>query len=134
MAMMIRKEMKEFTRFFISRLQEVTLHKGREAGFALADWFFNYLVEVCELEPPPQELVEMTYTYINMINVVHLGTTDDMTQYRYIIIFFHAGQEHDRSYGDVWYNTLEECKQVAEALDFDFCCGYTIEYESRTTP
>ncbi len=53
-------------------------------------------------------------------------------QYRWVIIFYHAGKEDGRSYGDVWYNSLEECKKVAEDLDFDFCCGYSFEYESRT--
>ena len=55
----------------------------------------------------------------------------DMAEYRWILIFIHAAEECDRVYDDVWYSSLEECQQAAEAFDFDFCCGYSFEYERR---
>ena len=58
----------------------------------------------------------------------------EQRQYRWILIFYHAGVEDFRVPGNQWFDSLEECKQVAQDLDFDYCCSYTcvFEYESRT--
>ena len=52
-------------------------------------------------------------------------------EYRWILIFYHAGAEDYRAIGGQWFDNLEECKRFAEDLEFDYCCGYSFEYESR---
>lgn len=59
---------------------------------------------------------------------------DSITQHRYIIVFYHAGQVSDKWYGENWFERLEDCEKVAKSLDFDYCCGYEIVYESRLVP
>ena len=57
------------------------------------------------------------------------------TQYRWVLILYHAGKElGERVYSDVWYDSKEECQKAAEDLDFDYCCGYHFEYQSRVKP
>ena len=55
-------------------------------------------------------------------------------QYRWILVLYHAMEEMDRVPGDMWYDSLEECKEAAEALAFDYCCGYDFEFQSRPAP
>ena len=55
----------------------------------------------------------------------------EVLQYRWVLILYHAGKEHSRRYGEVWFDDLDDCKEAAESMDFDFCCGYHFEYESR---
>ena len=55
-------------------------------------------------------------------------------QYRWILVMQHAMEELFRTVDDKWYDTLQECKQAAEALEFEFCCGYNFEFESRPAP
>ena len=57
----------------------------------------------------------------------------ELRQYRWILIFYHAGVEDSRVPGSQWFDSLDHCKQVAEDLDFDYCCSdtYFFEYESR---
>lgn len=55
-------------------------------------------------------------------------------QYRWVLIHYHAGSESDRAYGDIWYDSKEECQQAADSLDFDYCCGFSFEFESRHKP
>ncbi len=52
-------------------------------------------------------------------------------QYRYVIVYLHAGKELHISYGDTWYESLEECMAAFSDLEFDFCCGYDVIYEAR---
>ncbi len=52
-------------------------------------------------------------------------------QYRWCLIYYHCTEEMCRTVDTVWYDCLETCKQAAEDLDFDFCCGYAFEYEER---
>jgi len=54
-----------------------------------------------------------------------------VTQYRWVLVYYHAMKECGREYGDIWYDSKEECQQAAEALSFDYCCGYDFEYETR---
>lgn len=58
---------------------------------------------------------------------------DSVTQHRYIIVFYHAGQVSDKWYGE-WSDSLEDCEKEATSLEIDFCCGYEILYESRLLP
>ena len=59
------------------------------------------------------------------------GTEMGALEYRWILIYYHAGAEQFRDIGLKWFDSLEHCKKVAEDLDFDFCCSYAFEYESR---
>lgn len=59
---------------------------------------------------------------------------EEGSQFRWILIFYHANKEHGRSHSIEWYDTLEECKLAAGELDFDYCCGYSFEYEKRSKP
>ena len=59
------------------------------------------------------------------------GTEMGALEYRWILIYYHDGDEQFRDIGSKWFDSLAECKKVAEALDFDFCCTYAFEFESR---
>jgi len=59
---------------------------------------------------------------------------DSITQHRYIIVFYHAGEESDRCHGKKWFDSLEDCEKEAKSLEIDYCCGYEIVYESRLVP
>lgn len=60
---------------------------------------------------------------------------DSITQHRYIVLFYHAGQVTDKWYGEKWFDRLEDCEKEAESLDIDSCgCGIEILYESRLVP
>ena len=63
-----------------------------------------------------------------------MGTNNNNKHYRWILIFYHAGEEHSRIVDDTWYDSSEKCQQAADALDFDLCCGYDFEYECRVKP
>jgi len=52
-------------------------------------------------------------------------------QYRWILIFQHAGREMYRVTGTEWYDTLQECEKAAQELDFDYCCSFSFEYQGR---
>ncbi len=52
-------------------------------------------------------------------------------QYRWCLIYYHAGEEMSRSYSQTWFTSLEACKQAADEHDFDYCCGYKYIYEER---
>ena len=53
-------------------------------------------------------------------------------QHRWVLVLYHGCMEEMGRYeDDIWYNSLEECKQAAEAYNFDYCCGYYFEFESR---
>ena len=51
-------------------------------------------------------------------------------EFRWVFIFIHAMKELYRSHGD-WFDSMEKCKEDAEKYDFDYCCGFRIEYETR---
>jgi len=59
------------------------------------------------------------------------GEHSKQFQYRWILIFQHAGREMHRVIGNDWYDTLQECEKAAQELDFDYCCGFSFEYEGR---
>lgn len=58
----------------------------------------------------------------------------EVRQFRWVIIFYHANAEIDRTYGDIWYDTLQECENAASELDFSYCCGFSFEFEKRVKP
>jgi len=59
------------------------------------------------------------------------GKQSTQFQYRWVLIFLHAGGELCRTTSSDWYETLQDCKKAAEALDFDYCCGFSFEYQGR---
>ena len=63
-------DLEEFTRYFLTKLQEVTLHCGKEAAIETADWFFANLVEKCGFKPPPQEMIDLIRTYIDHVHTI----------------------------------------------------------------
>lgn len=54
-------------------------------------------------------------------------------QYRWVIVLYHAAKECHRVYGENWFDTMEDCEKDVD-LDFDYCCGYDVVYESRDKP
>ena len=57
-----------------------------------------------------------------------------LLQFRWIIIYYHAMEECGKSIGETWYDSLDECKEAAKALDLDYCCGFLHPIESRVKP
>jgi len=69
----------------------------------------------------------LIYSPVDNIDVKHSNTF----QYRWILIFYHAGKEMSRTPGSVWYDSLQDCKKAAEEYDFDYCCGFSFEFEGH---
>ena len=63
-----------------------------------------------------------------------VADSEEGFQFRWILIFYHANEERGRSHSIEWYDTLRDCKQAASELDFDYCCGYSFEFEKRPKP
>ena len=68
-------DLEEFTRYFLTTVQEITLHCGKEAAIETADWFFTNLVEKCGFKPPPQEMIDLIRTYIDDVRTISTQTS-----------------------------------------------------------
>jgi len=52
-----------------------------------------------------------------------------MTQYKWVIIFYHACKESCRTYSEQLFDSEEECRLEGERVleKTDFCCGIGLE-------
>ena len=54
-------------------------------------------------------------------------------QYRWIIIYYHAGTEQCRIHGHDWFQSIKQCEADADENIGDYCCGYRVEVQERET-